>query len=77
MIADMERDERVAWFNFHIDGVATERAIFEAAVERYGRALERSDAFEHASTNAERFRESLMERADSKLAEEIQEHLGL
>ena len=77
MIADMTRIDRIAWFNSHIDAIARERAIFEAAVERYGRAIERADAHEHASFSAERFRESIMERADSKLAQEVQEHLGV
>lgn len=77
MIADMTRAERIAWFNFHIDTIATALANAETVIENLGRLLERSDAFEHPSMNAQRFRESVMERVNSKLAQEVQEHLGV
>ena len=76
-LADMTRAERSQWVRENGDYIARERLIFEAAVERYGHAIDRTNANEYGGFTPDSFKESVMEHADKKLAEEVREHLGV
>lgn len=68
--ADMTHNERLSYFAFHGGPVERARAQFMAAARAYGKALEDSGAYERASTNATRFVEQVMDRADGCLSDE-------
>lgn len=74
--ADKSYAERVAWMNYHGDSMARERGQFVAALETYARAIRAHSANDDLNFTADRFMESVLDRADASLAPEVREYLG-
>lgn len=77
-LAAMTNDQVFAWLSEHADAVAEARTAFEACVMAYALFLEQHPgSFDREGTDAKRFAEQIMDRADAMLPDELRIRLNI